>query len=63
MLAKIADRIALTLDTADPATVRDACDLASGGGLDCFQLDLLTDMTVKRIVAAKMFREQYRIEG
>ena len=30
-------------------TIRDACDARTGGELDCFQLDILADMTDARL--------------
>jgi hypothetical protein len=56
-LAPIADRVAESLaaqqNTAlDWDAIREHCDMASGGDLDCYPLDLLTDMVAARIGVA-----------
>jgi hypothetical protein len=52
-LAAIANAltIKLTLDQqpTDRASIRDYCDLATASNLDCWVLDLLTDMVTKRL--------------
>ena len=37
---------------ADWDAVRDYCDIQTGGGLDCFQLDMLTDCVARRLRVA-----------
>lgn len=43
----------LYLDTEEMGWdgVRDYCDTRTGGELDCTQLDILTDMVTKRLIA------------
>ena len=49
-LSKIADQIANEYqDTLDFETIRDLCDLRSGGELSSYALDMLTDMTLTRL--------------
>ena len=38
----------LSPDMSDEA-IRDACDFATYGELDCFQLDMLTDAVTRRL--------------
>ena len=54
---RTAQDIAATLsfgrDLPSWADLRDICDCRTGGDLDCFQLDLLTD-TVERILKRRV---------
>jgi len=50
-LAPIAEKLAQAASSiTDYALLRDYCDMATGGELDCIQLDILTDMTTERLV-------------
>lgn len=56
----IADRLAARLvgdvekrGVLDQVWLRDMCDLATATDLDCFQLDMLTDMVSRRINALR----------
>ena len=53
-LAPIADQVAQSLtaqqNTAlDWGIIRDHCDIATGSDLECYALDMLTDMVVARL--------------
>jgi hypothetical protein len=55
---KTADRVAKAIrdagasaSTFDRESVRDLCDIATGGDLDCVPLDLLTDAVLVRLEA------------
>ena len=50
-LAPIADRLAKDLAgrNIEPLAIRDCCDMAAGGDLDCFQVDLLEKMVCRRL--------------
>ena len=57
---KTADRVARAIrdagagpETFDREAVRDLCDIATGGGLDCQPLDLLTDAVLKRLTTPR----------
>jgi hypothetical protein len=57
-LALIADRVAQSLtaqqNTAlDWDAIRDHCDMATGSDLECYALDMLTDMVAARIGATQ----------
>jgi len=45
----IAVRVVLWKQPTDRHSIRDYCDLQTGGGLDYWQLDLLTDMVIRRL--------------
>ena len=47
----------------DIVWLRDMCDLATGSDLDCFQLDMLTDMTRRRIQALRQKRVREAVKG
>lgn len=52
-LQELADRALKGLDAKVDTweTVRDHCDILSAGELDTFQLDMVTDMVMKRLGA------------
>ena len=55
-LAATADRIVRRWAECNQANdwdiIRDACDLKTGGELDCVQLDILTDLVMARLNTA-----------
>ena len=56
-LAPNADQVAQSLTAhqntpLDWDAIREHCDMASGGDLDCYPLDLLTDMVAARLGVA-----------
>lgn len=50
MMKKYAEAAIKKLNKEDSQeTIRDICDMVSGGDLDCFQLDMLCDMVTRRL--------------